>query len=156
LSAALFALSWLLLRRRIGFYWLAIREDQDAAEALGIASFRYKLAAVALSAALTAIAGGIEAFYDNNLYPDNLFTTARSIEIITGPIIGGMGTLFGPVLGAFLLTVLGEGFTNLGSVVGVPGLKQWFFGAALVLIVALEPEGVWPWLRRWLGLGVGR
>jgi branched-chain amino acid transport system permease protein len=156
LAAAVLLLSRVLLRRRIGYYWLAIREDQAAAEALGINSFRYKLAAVTLSAALTAVAGGITAFYDNNLYPDNLFSTARSVEIIAAPIIGGIGTLFGPIVGAFLLTGLGEALTNLGADFGVPGLKQWFYGAALVAIVLLQPAGVWPWLARRLGLSEGR
>jgi branched-chain amino acid transport system permease protein len=153
LSAAVLALSWALLRRRIGYYWLAIREDQAAAQSLGINVFRYKLAAVVLSAGLTAVAGSVMAFYDNNLYPDTLFTTARSVEIITGPVIGGAGTLFGPILGAFVLTTLGEAMTVLGATVGIPGLKQWFYGGALIVIVLLQPAGVWPWLRRRLRLG---
>ena len=153
LSAGVLALSRMLLDRRIGYYWLAIREDQEAAQSLGINVFRYKLAAVMLSAALTAIAGSVMAFYDNNLYPGTVFTTARSVEIITAPVIGGVGTLFGPILGAFLLTTLGEAMTVVGSMFGVPGLKQWFYGAALVVIVLLQPEGVWPWLRRRLRLG---
>ncbi len=103
--------------------------------------FRYKLAAVTLSAALTAVAGVVMAFYDNNLYPDTVFTTASSVEIITAPVIGGVGTLFGPVLGAFVLTTLGEAMTDIGAVFGVPGLKQWFYGAALVVIVLAAAGG---------------
>jgi branched-chain amino acid transport system permease protein len=153
LSAAVLGLSRLLLNRRIGFYWLAIREDQPAAQSLGINVFRYKMAAVMLSAGLTAIAGALQAFYDNNLYPDTVFTTARSVEIITGTVIGGVGTLFGPILGAFVLTTLGEAMTVAGSYFGIPGLKQWFYGAALVVIVLLQPSGLWPWLRHRLRLG---
>ena len=153
LSAAVLALSRVLLRRRIGYYWLAIREDQAAAQSLGINVFRYKLAAITLSAALTAVAGAVTAFYDNNLYPDTVFTTASSVAIITAPVIGGVGTLFGPVVGAFVLTTLGEAMTDIGAVFGVPGLKQWFYGAALVVIVLGQPAGLWPWLRRWLRVG---
>ncbi len=153
LSAGALWLSRWLLRRRIGFYWLAIREDEPAAAALGIDTFRLKLAAVTLSGALTALAGGVMAFYDNNLYPDAMFATSRSVEIITGPIIGGLGTLFGPILGAFLLTTMGEAMTDFGAAFGVPGLKQWLYGAALVAIVMMQPAGVWPWLRDRLGLG---
>ena len=153
LSAAVLVLSRTLLDRRIGYYWLAIREDQAAAQSLGIDVFRYKMAAVILSAALTAVAGALQAFYDNNLYPDTIFTTARSVEIITGPVIGGVGTLFGPIVGAFVLTTLGEAMTVVGSMFGVPGLKQWFYGAALVIIVLLQPSGLWPWIRRSLRLG---
>jgi branched-chain amino acid transport system permease protein len=156
LSVGVLALSRALLRRRIGYCWLAIREDPAAAASLGIDVFRAKLAAVTLSAALTAVAGGVMAFYDNNLYPDNIFTTARSVDIILAPIIGGIGTLFGPIVGAFVLTGLGEELTNLGAWVGVPGLKQWFYGAALIAIVLLQPAGVWPWLRDRLGLGEDR
>jgi branched-chain amino acid transport system permease protein len=156
LSVGALWLSRALLRRRIGFYWLAIREDEPAAAALGVDTFWMKLAAVTLSGALTALGGGVVAFYDNNLYPDTIFATARSVEIITGPIIGGMGTLFGPIVGGFVLTGMGEAMTDFGAAYGVPGLKQWLYGAALVAIVLLQPAGVWPWLRDKLGLGDDR
>ena len=156
LSAGVLWLSRALLRRRIGFYWLAIREDEPAAAALGIDTFWMKLVAVTLSGALTALAGGVMAFYDNNLYPDTIFATSSSVEIITAPIIGGMGTLFGPIVGAFLLTTMGEAMTDFGAAWGVPGLKQWLYGGALVAIVLLQPAGVWPWLSDRLGLGAER
>ncbi len=149
---AVLALSHALLRHRTGYYWQAIREDQPAAQSLGIDVFRYKIAAMTLSAALTALAGALMAFYDNNLYPDTVFTTARSVEIITAPIIGGIGTLMGPLVGAFVLTVMGEMLTNLSAVIGVPGFKQFFYGAALVAIVMVQPAGLWPWLKRSLRL----
>jgi branched-chain amino acid transport system permease protein len=156
LSLGAVGLSHVLLRRRIGYYWQAIREDQEAAEALGIDVFRYKVAAMALSAAMTAVGGAFLAFYDNNLYPDTVFAVGRSVEIITAPIIGGLGTLFGPILGAFVLTTLGEAMTQVSSGFAIDGLKQWCYGAALLLIVALQPAGLWPWLERHLGLARGR
>ncbi len=152
LTLCALALGHLLLRRRVGFYWQAIREDQEAAQALGIDVFRYKIAAVTLSAVMTAIAGALMAFYDNNLYPDTTFAIGRSIDIITAPIIGGLGTLFGPILGAFVLTVLSETMTNLSSAIGINGLKQWIYGATLLAIVMLQPAGLWPWLRARLRL----
>ncbi len=152
LTLAALALSRYLLHRRIGYYWQAIREDQDAAQALGIDVFRYKVAAMALSAAMTALGGAFVAFYNNNLYPDTVFAVGQSIEIITAPIIGGLGTLFGPILGAFVLTTLGEAMTSLSGIFGIDGLKQWFYGAVLLAIVALQPAGLWPWLRARLGL----
>ncbi|HLN11190.1 MAG TPA: hypothetical protein VK281_19840, partial [Xanthobacteraceae bacterium] len=118
--------------------------------------FRYKIAAVALSAVMTAVAGGLMAFYDNNLYPDTVFAISRSIDIITAPIIGGLGTLFGPILGAIVLTMLSEAMTNVSASLGVNGLKQWIYGAALLLIVMLQPGGLWPWLRTALKLGGGK
>jgi branched-chain amino acid transport system permease protein len=153
LSLAIMLIGRVILRRRLGYYWLAIREDEEAAQASGIDLLRYKLAAVALSAALTAIGGTILAFYDNNLYPDTVFATSRSVEIMIAPIVGGLGTLMGPLIGAFILTSLGELMTALSSSFEIPGLKQWFYGAALLAIVTLKPSGLWPWMRDALGLG---
>jgi branched-chain amino acid transport system permease protein len=150
------ALTRHLLGRRIGYYWQAIREDEEAAQALGIDVFRYKVLAMALSAGMTALGGALLAFYDNVLFPDTTFAIGRSVEIITAPIIGGIGTLAGPLVGAVALTALGEVTTRLGAGLAVDGLKQWLFGAALLLVVALQPAGLWPWLRSRLGLGEGR
>jgi len=154
LVAAALVLSRALIRSRIGFYWQAIREDQDAAEALGINAFRYKLAAVALSAAMTAVAGAIQAFYYNNLYPSSVFAIGNSVELMSAPIVGGLGTLGGPLVGAFLLTVLGETMTALTAGIHIDGIKQWSYGAVLLAIVVLQPGGIWPWLSERLGLAV--
>jgi branched-chain amino acid transport system permease protein len=155
MAAALLVLCRLLLRSRLGYYWLAIREDEEAALALGIDTFRYKMIAVILSAGLTAPAGVFVAFYYNNLFPEQVFHISRSIELILAPIIGGVGTLFGPILGAFLLTGLAESLTNLLHAFGVetPGAKQVFYGVCLLAVIIFLPHGVWPPLRRALGLG---
>jgi len=143
-----------LLKSRLGYYWLAIREDQEAAQAVGIDVFRYKLLAVVISAGLTAPAGVFYAFFYNNMYPEQMFAITRSIEIILGAIVGGIGTLFGPVLGAFILTPLGELVTAAVDRAGVnvPGAKQLVYGGLMVLIVVFLPDGIWPWLARRLGL----
>jgi branched-chain amino acid transport system permease protein len=143
-----------LLRMRIGYYWLAIREDEDAARTLGIDTFRYKMYAVVLSAGMTSFAGVFFAFYYNNLFPEQVFNIARSIELILAPIIGGVGTLFGPILGAFLLTGLSESMHELLHVLGIeaPGSKQVFYGICLLIVVMALPDGVWPWVARKLGL----
>jgi branched-chain amino acid transport system permease protein len=156
LSLGALGLSRWLLTHRAGYYWQAIREDEEAAQALGINVFRYKVAAMALSAAMTSVGGAFLAFYDNNLYPDTEFAVGRSIEIITAPIIGGLGTLFGPILGAFVLTGLGEVMTSVASNFQLSGLKQWFYGVALLAIVALQPAGLWPFVKRLLRLDGGR
>jgi branched-chain amino acid transport system permease protein len=84
-----------------------------------------------------------------------VFNIARSIELILAPIIGGVGTLFGPVLGAFVLTGLSEGVTELLHAFGfdLPGAKQVFYGVCLLIVVVALPDGIWPWLVRRLGLG---
>ncbi len=143
-----------LLHSRIGYFWLAIREDEQAARAVGIDTFRYKMYAVMISAAVTSFGGVFYAFYYNNLYPENVFNIGRSIEMILGPVIGGIGTLFGPILGAFLLSGLAESVNSLMAAFGfdLPGAKQVFYGVCLLLVIVALPEGVWPPLARRLGI----
>jgi branched-chain amino acid transport system permease protein len=157
-AAGTLALCRALLASRLGYYWRAIREDEAAAEALGINAFRYKMAAVALSAALTALGGVFFAFYYNNLFPEQIFSIGRSIEIILGPIIGGIGTLMGPIVGAFLLTPLADSLSELMAWLGIdtPGVKHVFYGACLLVVVVFLPHGVWPAVARRLGLDVER
>jgi len=154
MTAGAFVLCHALLRSRMGYYWLAIRESPEAAQALGVNVFRYKMVAVVISAAMTSLAGVVFAFYYNNLFPEQIFHISRSIELILGPIIGGIGTLVGPLVGAFLLTGLAEGLRELMLQLGidVPGVKQVFYGFCLLLVVVFLPHGVWPPLARVLGL----
>jgi branched-chain amino acid transport system permease protein len=104
---------------------------------------------------MTSLAGVVFAFYYNNLFPEQIFHISRSIELILGPIIGGIGTLFGPILGAFVLEVLAEGMRGILTLFGidVPGVKQLVFGMFLLLIVLLMPDGIWPRLAKRLGVG---
>jgi branched-chain amino acid transport system permease protein len=145
---------YFLLKSKAGYYWQAIREDEEAAQALGINTFRWKMLAVVLSSGMTAVAGVFYAFYYNNLFPEQIFHISRSIEIILGPIIGGIGTLFGPVLGAAVLTLLADGITELLAAMGweIPGIKQVFYGVVLLVVVMFLPHGIWPTLARRLGL----
>ncbi|MBL8653931.1 MAG: branched-chain amino acid ABC transporter permease [Alphaproteobacteria bacterium] len=154
LMAGAFVICAMLRRSRIGHQWLAIREDEQAARALGIDVFRAKLVAVAISSAMTGIGGVFYAFYYNNLFPAQVFDISRSIELILGPIVGGLGTLFGPILGAFILTPLGEALIGVTERLGVnvPGAKAVFYGLALMAIIYVSPSGVWPWLKKKLGL----
>ena len=154
LTVGAFVLCHALLRSRMGYYWLAIRESPEAAQALGVNIFRYKMYAVVLSAAMTSLAGVVFAFYYNNLFPEQIFHISRSIELILGPIIGGIGTLIGPLVGALLLTGLAEGMGELLLALGVdvPGVKQVFYGLCLLVVVMFLPDGVWPPLARALGL----
>jgi branched-chain amino acid transport system permease protein len=156
-TVAAFILSRLLLTSRIGYFWRAIREDEVAARAAGIDTFRYKMYAVMISAAVAAFAGVFYAFYYNNLFPEQVFNISRSIEIILGPIIGGIGTLFGPILGAFVLTGLAEALNTamLHFGLDLPGAKQVFYGICLLVVVLVLPNGIWPWLARRLRIAEG-
>ena len=86
---------------------------------------------------MTSFAGVFYAFYYNNLFPEQVFHISRSIELILGPIIGGIGTLFGPIVGAFLLTGLAESLTATLAALGIdlPGAKQVFYGLCLLLVI---------------------
>ena len=154
LTAGALALCAWLLKSRAGYYWQAIRENEEAAQALGINTFRYKMFAVLISSAMTAVSGVFFAFYYNNLFPEQIFHISRSIEIILGPIIGGIGTLFGPILGAFVLTVLADSITEVLAYFGVevPGIKQVFYGVVLLLVVMFLPNGIWPALAKKIGV----
>ncbi|MEO6163914.1 MAG: branched-chain amino acid ABC transporter permease, partial [Candidatus Binatia bacterium] len=143
-----------LLRRRPGYYWQAIRENEEAARALGINTVRWKILAVVISAAMTAVAGVFLAFYYNNLFPEQIFNINRSVEIILGPIVGGMGTLFGPIIGAALMSLLTEGATEWVAALGwdIPGVKQLIYGVILFVVVVFLPDGIWPAIARKLKL----
>ena len=154
LTAGALALCAWLLKSRAGYYWQAIRENEEAAQALGINTFKWKMLAVVISSGMTAVAGVFFAFYYNNLFPEQIFHISRSIEIILGPIIGGVGTLFGPILGAAVLTLLADGITELLAAMGVeiPGVKQVFYGIVLLIVVMFLPHGIWPSVAKKLGL----
>ena len=128
--------------RRLGYQWLAVREDQQAARALGIDVFRAKMTAVLISSGMTAVGGVFYGFYYNNLFPAQVFDIGRSIELILAPIVGGLGTVFGPVVGAFILTPLGEALTALTQRLGInaPGAKALFYGLTLMAIIFVAPE----------------
>jgi branched-chain amino acid transport system permease protein len=150
-----FLLCGWMLKSKAGYYWQAIRENEEAAQALGINTFRWKMLAVAISSAMTAVSGVFFAFYYNNLFPEQIFGINRSIELILGPIIGGVGTLFGPILGAALLTLLSDGITESLALLGweIPGIKQVFYGVVLLGVVMFLPHGIWPTIAGRLGLG---
>jgi len=154
LAAGAVVLVALLVRSRLGYRWLAVREDETAARALGIDAFAVKMAAVIISSAMTAVGGVFYAFYYNNLFPSQVFEMSRSIELILAPIVGGLGTVFGPVIGAFVLTPLGEALTAVTARVGVnaPGVKAVFYGVTLIVIIYAMPTGIWPRLAGLCGL----
>ena len=150
LAAGATLASFLLRRGKVGHAWLAMREDPEAARAVGISPFRARLSALLVSAGMTAVGGVFLAFFTNNLFPAQIFDISRSTDILLAPIVGGIGTLFGPIVGAFVLVPLGEALTELLRALGVetPGVKTLIFGVLLMVIIAVSPNGIWPWLSR--------
>jgi branched-chain amino acid transport system permease protein len=150
------AIAWAIERRRFGFYLAAIREDEAAAEALGVNAFKYKMLAMVVSSFLTGLGGTFYAFYLFSLQPNALFGIPLSVEIIIRPIVGGAGTLAGPLLGSFILTPLGELTRLYFGQGGLHGAHLIAYGALLIGVVLFLPEGAYPRLVRALGRRAGR
>lgn len=152
ISLALMLLSsavvWLIARSKLGYYVVSIREDEDAAESLGVNAFRYKLIAISISAFLTALGGSFYAQYFLYIHPDINIGVPLSIEIILRPIVGGMGTVLGPLLGSFLLTPLGEFSRSYLAEHGYVGLHLVIYGALMVAVVMFLPRGIISFLER--------
>ena len=152
LTALALVLCRLLLNSKLGYYWQAIREDQDAAEASGVHLLRYKMIAVAISSGLTGIGGVWYAFYYNNLFPETTFSH-RQVDRADPRHRGRRRRhLVRADLGAFILTPLGELLTALTAGFKIDGIKQFFWGLCVAAIVLFRPSGVWPWLSGLLGL----
>ena len=133
-------------RARLGHALEAIRENEDAAEASGVDTLAAKLWAMAFSAFLTALGGTFYAQYFSFIDPTLAFGPAVSVEILLRPIVGGPGTLIGPVLGSLVLTPLSELTRRL--IHGRPGVDVMVYGAVLVVVVTFLPGGlVGAWCR---------
>jgi len=145
-----------LQNSRVGRAWVAIREDEVAAVAMGINTRNVKLLAFAMGATFGGIGGGLFAAFQGFVSPES-FTLMESIMILCMVVLGGMGHIPGVVLGAVLLTVLPELLRYIGPlqdalfgrvVVDPSDLRMLLFGAALVLVMIFRPEGLWPSPRR--------
>jgi len=143
------AVVWLLERSKLGTYLVAIREDEDASEALGVDTFRYKMMAYALSAALTALGGTFYAYFQYYLQPNTVLNLNHSVDIMIRPIVGGMGTILGPILGSLLLELLGE-FSRTYFAGATAGLSIVTYGILLIIVVLFLPRGIYPTLAHWI------
>src|SRR2546426_727408 len=126
---------------RMGYYLRAIREDQDAAASLGIPVAAYKQRAMALSAALTALGGSFYAQYILFIDPDSVFPTALSILICLVAVLGGIGTLWGPLIGAAILIPLGE-WTRIYFGGTGKAIDLLIDGALILLVSVIQPGGI--------------
>ena len=133
-------------RSRFGLSLLAIKQNEAAAMAAGINPLRWKISAIALSGALTAIAGGLYAVVLLIVTPPTVFGMLASAQALIVTLFGGIATIAGPVIGALILIPLGEVLhAELGS--RLPGIQGVVFGAAIILVVLVAPEGILPWLQ---------
>lgn len=131
-----------LMRSRLGYYLLAVREDEDAARAAGISVTKVKLHATALSAGLTALGGGLFAMYVRTIDPLTLFSLPDiGVKFALLTLIGGMGTVIGPVLGAFLIVPLESYFrASLGG--AGSGVHLILLGVVMLLAVLFMRRGI--------------
>lgn len=140
LAAGAILIGWRLERSRLGAWLMAIRENEDAARALGVDTLACKLRAIALSATLTGLGGAFYADYYLYLDPGLVFGPNISVEVLLAPIIGGVGTVWGPFVGAAALHAAGElGRRLMGD---APGLSLVLYGVLLVLMVKFRPDGL--------------
>ncbi|MEH2510140.1 branched-chain amino acid transport system permease protein [Nitrobacteraceae bacterium AZCC 1564] len=141
------AVAWWIRSHRIGFYLVATRERESAAKAAGVNTVKVRLTAVAVSAALTAFVGTFHAMYLTFIEPAAMFSLALSIQIAMFALIGGLGTVFGPLLGVIMLVPISElarGWLGAHAV----GLHGFVYGAALIVVVLFMPNGLMGFLSR--------
>jgi branched-chain amino acid transport system permease protein len=139
---------WTVERRRFGIYLTAIRDDETASEALGVDTLRYKVLAMMLSSFLTGLAGAFYAYRYSSLQPNAVFGIPLSVEIVIRPIVGGAGTVMGPVLGSFILSPLAEISRTYFAQAGWTGAHLIVYGLLLIAVVLFLPQGAYPALRR--------
>jgi len=137
---------WKLRWSKLGYYLIAIREEQNAAEALGVNPRRYKLAALLMSAFFTALVGSVYAQWACYIDPSAVGSIELSIQIAMAGILGGMGTVWGPFAGAIIL-VLAQ-FMGLTFLKGLIGGVYMLYGALLIAAILLRPQGVIGFFER--------
>jgi branched-chain amino acid transport system permease protein len=148
--------SWWVRSSKYGLSLLAIRDDEERVRSLGVKTRPYKLAALVISAILVGMAGALVGYFVGIIYPASAFDPTFDITIIVMTFLGGVGTLAGPVLGAFLLEPIQQFITlQFGS--AAAGLDLVIYGAFFLLVLLLVPEGIVPTLhKRWDSLRATR
>jgi branched-chain amino acid transport system permease protein len=142
-------------RSRLGYYFRAIKDDPDAARSLGVSLTRYKLIALALSSFLVALGGSLYAQKELYIDPGSVLDTGLSIKMSLAAILGGVGTLFGPVVGAVALTLIEEVSRTVFGGTG-RGTDLIIYAAVIVAISVYKPSGLIGWAREWLDAGRAR
>lgn len=142
-------LTFVMMRSKIGYYLAAGGEEPEAAEALGIKVSKYKIIAMAISCFLTALGGTFYAQLVLYFYPKSIMGLDMSYEIAFIALIGGRGTIMGPVLGALLLRPVGE-ITRTYFGDSLPGLHLIIFGLVLIIVMRYQPRGLVEPVSKWV------
>jgi branched-chain amino acid transport system permease protein len=142
-------LTALMERSKFGQYLLAIREDEDAAEAAGVDAFRSKLKAIALSAALTAFGGTFYAQFMLYISPDTTFVFEHQLNMMLGTMVGGAGTVAGPIVGSAVFSVIAESLRHLPLGEGrIEPISQIAYAIILMVVMMILPGGLVSLVRR--------
>ena len=136
-------IAMLTARSKFGFGLRAIRQDEDAAADIGVNPFTEKLKAHALAAALAGMAGGVLARRAAYIEPGGVFAFATSVQFLLMPVIGGIGTVWGPVIGGVVFGVIEEEI-----IAEFPSIHLLIYGALLILIILVEPGGILGTIRK--------
>jgi branched-chain amino acid transport system permease protein len=145
---AYYAITRWILASQLGLEMRAVRDDETAAAASGVPVFRTKMLGFLVSAAMTALAGGLYMQFYQAIDPDSAFGLAQAIQLQLPALIGGLGTAAGPILGGALMIVLSE-ITNWGATkLGLVGVDILVYGLVLLLVVLWAPKGIVGVLRK--------
>ena len=135
---------------KMGYYFLSIKENEQAAEAIGVDTFIYKLKAISISAFFTALGGSFYAQYIQYINPGETFGWHVSVEMILRTLVGGMGTVMGPLFGSLVLNFLTE-ITRVLFGDLVPGVHMMIYSLILILTVLYFPSGIYMWFSEKIG-----
>jgi len=136
-------LTWYLMKRKLGYSWVAVREDEDAANMMGINTTWSKVIAFALSAVLAAFAGGIYAYWKTFVLAEEVFKIDYTLQMILATVLGGPGTVIGPFLGAFIYYIL---ITLLVFFLPIGQLHATILGVIIILVMIFTPKGIMDFL----------
>jgi branched-chain amino acid transport system permease protein len=132
---------------KMGYYFRAIKESHDVAEVLGVDVVRYRLIAIMISAFLSAVAGTFYAQYILYIDPESVMLLAISVQIVLISMLGGAGSIMGPVIGAAVLIPIAE-YTRTTLGYKGTGVDMLIYGLLIMLISMYQPAGVWGFLSR--------
>lgn len=149
--AAMLVITKIIASSKMGHYFTALREDEDAAEAAGVDTRRYKIIAISISALLTALGGTFYAQYHLYITPETIFHFEHQLNMMLGTMIGGAGTVLGPVVGALSFSGLAEllRYLPFEESSAVASLSRMIYAVLMVVLILYLPGGMMSLAKRW-------
>lgn len=129
--------TFLILKKKLGYAFIAIREDEDAANSSGVNTTEFKVISFALSGFFSGLAGSIYAYQQGFIKPESVFSVLTTVKMIVMAVFGGIGSLFGPLLGAFSIEIISEILSEYFLIA-----HTLFFGAIVILAIVFTPKGI--------------